>query len=305
MFGVTILGNNSALPAYDRHPTAQVVTLDQYQILIDCGEGTQMQLSRFKIRRSKIGHILISHLHGDHYFGLIGLITSMGLLGREQDLHIFGPFELKDIITLQLSVAQTKLSYELIFHALPDNNEPVFENDKFSIECFKVTHRISCWGFLIKEKLSARKINREAIKKYNILNHQFEDLKNGMDITDAAGVKILNTDVTLANPTSRSYAYCADTIYMPDLVPIIANATLLYHETTFLEAHEDRAILRFHSTTKHAGLIAKESKVQYLLIGHFSSKYEMLDNFLSETQEYFSNTQLAIEGVTYRILYAD
>lgn len=305
MFGVTILGNNSALPAFDRHPTAQVVTLDQYQILIDCGEGTQMQLSRFKIRRSKIGHILISHLHGDHYFGLIGLITSMGLLGREQELHIFGPSELEKIITLHLSVAQTKLSYELIFHALPDNNKPIFENDKFSISCFKVTHRIPCWGFLIKEKLSARKINREAIKKYKLQHHQFEDLKNGLDILDTVGTNILNNEVTLANPSPRSYAYCADTIYMPALVPIVENVTMLYHETTFLAAHEERALLRYHSTTKHAGLIAKESNVQHLLIGHFSSKYELLDNFLSETKEYFKNTQLAIEGVTYRILYVD
>ncbi len=305
MFGVTILGNNSALPAYDRHPTSQVITLDQYQILIDCGEGTQMQLSRFKIRRSKIGHILISHLHGDHYFGLIGLITSMGLLGREQELHIFGPTELKNIIELHLSVAQTKLSYELIFHSLPNNNEVIFENDKFSIQCFQVTHRIPCWGFLIKEKLSLRRINRDVIKQYKIQNHQYEDLKNGLDIVDSTGNSIKNELVTIPNPTARSYAYCADTIYMPSLIPIIKNSTVLYHETTYLQAHEERASLRFHSTTKHAGLIAKQAEVHQLLVGHFSSKYELLGEFLTETNQYFTNTQLAIEGVTYRILYFD
>jgi ribonuclease Z len=305
LFGVTILGNNSALPAYDRHPTSQVVTLDQYQILIDCGEGTQMQLSRFKVRRSKIGHILISHLHGDHYFGLIGLITSMGLLGREQELHIFGPKELKSIIDLQLAVANTKLSYEIIFHALPENNELIYENDKFTIDCFQVTHRIPCWGFKIKEKLAPRKINRDVIKNYQLKNHQFEELKQGLDITDSSGKIISNDVLTVANPIERSYAYCADTVYMPSLKYILKNVSMLYHETTFLEAHEERATLRYHATTKHAGMIANDSQVHQLIIGHFSSKYELLDSFLSETKQYFNNTQLAIEGVTYRILHND
>ncbi len=301
MFGVTILGNNSALPAYDRHPTSQVVTLDQYQFLVDCGEGTQMQLARYKIRRSRINHIFISHLHGDHYFGLPGLITSMGLLGRDTDLHLFAPPELKPIIDLFLKAAATQLVYQLHFHPL--TNEGVLVDDmKYSVECFKVFHRIECWGFIFREKKKPRRINKETIGAYNLAPNTFEQLKMGEDVYSQAGELVHFEEVTIPNAEPKSYAYCADTVYNPALAEKIKNVSLLYHETTYLKDLADRAFLRFHSTTVQAADIALRANAQGLLIGHFSSKYEVLDAFLEETREIFPATDLAIEGVTYRIL---
>ncbi len=301
MFGVTILGNNSALPAFDRHPTAQVVTIDQYQFLIDCGEGTQMQLSRYKIRRSRINHIFISHLHGDHYFGLPGIITSMGLLGRDTDLHIYASPLLENILHSILQAANAVLPYNLHFHAIAEEGILV-EDPKFSVECFKVLHRIECWGFLFRERKKLRKINKEAIRFYNISSVNFERLKMGENIITEDGKTVLNEEVTLPNIPARSYAFCADTIYNEPIADKVKDVSLLYHETTYLKALEERAAARFHATTIQAANIAVKANAESLLIGHFSSKYENLDEFLTEATEVFPNTQLAIEGVTYRIV---
>lgn len=301
MFGVTILGNNSALPAYDRHPTAQVVTLDQFQFLIDCGEGTQMQLARYKIRRSRINHIFISHLHGDHYFGLPGLITSMGLLGRDADLHIYAPPLLKSFIDLMLQAADTQLGYQLHFHSLTDEGI-IAEDAKFSVECFRVFHRIECWGFIFREKKKPRKINKEAISYYKLPTSYFERLKSGEDVATESGEVILNEQVTGPNTPAKSYAYCADTIYNAAIAEKVKDANLLYHETTYLKNLEARAFQRFHSTTIQAADIALKANAQNLIIGHFSSKYEKLEEFLDEAREVFPATELAIEGVTYRII---
>ncbi len=300
MFGVTILGNNSALPAYDRHPTAQVVTLNDQLFLIDCGEGTQMQIARYKIRRSKIHHIFISHLHGDHYFGLIGLITSMGLLGREQELNIYAPPGLKEIIDLQLAVAVTTLPFPLVFHTL-EKEGIIADYPKFRVESFHTYHRIPCWGFIIREKKKLRKINKEKVLEYNIPAAYYEKLKDGDDYETKDGHLIKNDLVTFANTPPRSYAYCADTKYDEIIAEKTRNVTVLYHEATYLKDLEDRAIARFHSTSTQAAAIARKAEVQRLLIGHFSSKYESLEAFLTEAQEVFADTHLAIEGVTYKI----
>ncbi|MBS1628072.1 MAG: ribonuclease Z [Bacteroidetes bacterium] len=300
MFSVTILGNNSALPAYGRFPTAQVVTLNEQAFLIDCGEGTQIQMSKYKIRRSKINHIFISHLHGDHYFGLVGLITSMGLLGRENDLHLYAPAPLKQILDLQFTVADTRLPFTLNFHAL-ENEGLIVDDKKFTVECFKTQHRIECWGFIIREKKQPRKINKEKIKEYTIPSAYYERLKNGDDYETKDGNIIKNEILTIANTPARSYAFCADTIYDESLIDKVANVSLLYHETTYLKDLEDRATDRFHSTTIQAASIAKNANVSKLLIGHFSSKYEQLDIFEQEAKEVFFNTQLAIDGVTFLI----
>ena len=301
MFGVTILGNNSALPAYDRHPTAQVVTLDQFQFLIDCGEGTQMQLARYKIRRSRINHIFISHLHGDHYFGLAGLITSMGLLGRDADLHLYAPPELKPIIDLILQAADTKFGYVLHFHPLKDEGI-LIDDPKFSVETFHVYHRIKCWGFIFREKKKPRKINKQTISAYKLDAGQFERLKMGENVTTDSGELVLNESVTIANTPPKSYAYCADTVYNPAIAGKVKGVSLLYHETTYLKDLAERALQRFHSTTHQAADIAFKANAGNLLIGHFSSKYEELGAFLEETREIFPATDLAIEGVTYRIV---
>lgn len=300
MFGVTILGNNSALPAYDRHPTSQVVTLDQYQFLVDCGEGTQMQLARYKVRRSRINHIFISHLHGDHYFGLPGLITSMGLLGREADLHLYGPPQVKKIIDLIIEAADTKFSYNLHFYPLIEEGY-LIDDSRFSVECFKVFHRIECWGFIFREKKKPRKIIKEAVSQFPLQTDQFEKLKQGEDVVGIDGQVVLNEEVTVPNPLPRSYAYCGDTAFNISIADRVKDVNLLYHETTYLKSLEERAMLRFHSTTTQAAEIARLANAKSLLIGHFSSKYELLDQFLQEAQEIFPSTSLAIEGVTYRI----
>jgi ribonuclease Z len=300
MFGVTILGNNSALPAFDRHPTAQVVTINEQIILIDCGEGTQMQIARYKIRRSRINHIFISHLHGDHYFGLIGLLTSMGLLGREQDLHLFGPKGLDEIIALQLKVANTVLPFKLHFTALVKEGVLV-DNNKFSVECFATQHRVECYGFIIREKKVPRRIDRDKAVQFEIPTAYYESLKLGKDYQTKDGRIINNELVTIANTPARSYAYCADTIYDETLAVKTKNVDVLYHETTYLKDLHERAALRFHSTTVQAATIATKANAKRLLIGHFSSKYEQLHQFLDEAKEVFPNTDLAIEGVSFRI----
>ena len=300
MFGVTILGNNSALPAYDRHPTSQVVTLNDQLFMIDCGEGTQMQLSKYKIRRSRINHIFISHLHGDHYFGLPGLITSLGLLGRETDLHIYAPALLEGMMRPLLSAADARLPYQLVFHQLTKEGV-ILEDEKICVECFSVTHRIECWGFIIKEKKRRRKINKDTITQFDIPTSFYEKLKDGEDFIDGNGNVIKNEMITIPNAPGKMYAYCADTVYNEDMACKVQNANLLYHETTYLKNLEDKAAERFHSTSVQAGKIAILANAKQLLIGHFSSKYELLDNFLTETQEVFPNTQLALEGVTYYV----
>jgi ribonuclease Z len=301
MFGVTVLGNNSAIPAFNRHPTAQVVCLQDELILIDCGEGTQMQIAEYKVKRSRINHILISHLHGDHYFGLIGLITSMGLLGRQHTLHVYGPQALETILQAQLQVASTTLPYPLHFHPL-ENDSKLFDGKKFSIESFPTKHRVPCWGFIISEKKVPRKINKEAVLKYEIPSAFYETLKMGEDYQTKEGQVIKNELLTIANSPCRSYAYCADTIYDETLVEKVKNVSLLYHETTYLKDLEQRAAERFHSTTVQAAAIAKMANTGRLIIGHFSSKYNELDEFLAEAIEVFPQTELALEGATYRVL---
>jgi ribonuclease Z len=300
MIGVTILGNNSALPAYDRHPTAQVITLQDQLLLIDCGEGTQMQLSRYKVKRGKLNHVFISHLHGDHYFGLIGLVTSMGLLGREQPLHLYAPPGLEQIVQLQLSVAATTLPFELVFHPLTQAGL-VYDQNKFTVECFPTQHRIPCWGFVVREKKMPRKLNRQAVEAAAVPADYYPQLKAGQDYQKKNGAVLLNEELTFPNTPPASYAYCADTIFDKGLVPYVQNVQLLYHETTYLADQSERAAARFHTTTHQAAEIAALASAGQLVIGHFSSKYESLDAFLTEAQSIFPRTALAVEGVSFLV----
>ena len=300
MLAVTILGNNSAIPAFNRHPTSQVVQNNEQNFLIDCGEGTQMQMVNYKIRSSKIDHIFISHLHGDHYFGLIGLLTSMGLLGRKNELHLYSPGILKDIIELQLKVAGAQLPYELHFHPLK-NEEIILDDKKIKVECFTVKHRIECWGFLFTEKKHLRKIRIEEVRKYNVPSTFFEHLHRGEDFVTVDNVTIKNELLTSAVSPPKTYAYCADTVYDEELIEKIKNVDLLYHEATYLSALQQKAASRFHCTSVEAATIAKKAGVKKLLLGHFSSMYETLDEFKSEACSIFENSELALEGVTYVI----
>ncbi|HXB96209.1 MAG TPA: ribonuclease Z [Puia sp.] len=300
MLAVTILGNNSALPAFDRHPTAQVVTMEDHLFLVDCGEGTQMQMAKYKIRRSKINHVFISHLHGDHYFGLIGLLTSMGLLGRTQDLHLYAPRSLQDIIWLQLKVADIQLPYQLHFHAL-EGEGPILQEPKFEVSCFHVYHRIECWGFRFREIKPFRRINPEKARQFDVPSSFFERLKWGENYLRKDGVLVDNALVTEPATKAKSYAYTADTLFDKRIAEKVQGVDLLYHETTYLKDLEVQAGKRFHSTTAQAAAIAIEAGVHRLLIGHFSSKYEKLQPFEQEARELFPNSDLALEGVTYRI----
>ena len=303
MFGVTILGNNSALPAYDRHPTAQVVTLNNRLFLIDCGEGTQMQMNRYKIRKSRISHIFISHLHGDHYFGLVGLLTSFSLSDRKTPLHLFAPPDLEMIIKLQVLASDAELPFQLHFHPLHEDGILVDE-PQFSVSCFQVFHRIETWGFLIQEKKKPRKIDGEKIKQYSLIPTSFyERLQNGEDYAVPGGSTIKNNEVTVANTPPKSYAYCADTVYTPSITEHFKGVTMVYHEATYLKDQTERAASRNHSVAGQAAMIAKKAGAEKLLIGHFSSQYDndQLYLFEEEAREVFSNVQLALEGATYEV----
>jgi ribonuclease Z len=300
MIAVTILGNNSAIPAYDRHPTAQVVTVNDDMFLVDCGEGTQMQLTRYRIRRSRINHIFISHLHGDHYYGLVGLINSYGLWGREHELHLYGPAILQEIIDIQMKAGGVQLPFRLIFHPLEQEGVLV-DLKRTQVSCFRVQHRVECWGFLFREKRNPRRLDMDKILAAEIPAAFYERLQQGEDYTRKDGSVVANAAVTLPATKGRSYAYCADTIYDEALAEKVKGTDMIYHETTYLHNLAERAASRFHATTLQAGEIARLAGAEKLLIGHFSSKYEKLDAFLEETASVFPNVELALEGVTYTI----
>lgn len=300
MFSVTILGNNSAVPAYNRHPTSQIVSTNYFTFLLDCGEGAQIQMMRYKIRRSRISHIFISHLHGDHFFGLAGLITSFGLLGRTQDLHVFSPGPLQEIIEMQLKAGETPLPYKLTFHKITEAGT-LLNEERMRVDCFKTCHRIECYGFKFTERRKPRHVDIEKAKQYNIPVTFFEQLKEGKDYTHPNGELVKNDLVTDPAPKEKVYAYCGDTRYDESLLPYITGADLMYHETTYLDNQREKAESRFHSTSKQAAALAVKANAGKLLIGHFSSRYEKLDEFQNEARTVFENTHLAEEGVTYLV----
>jgi ribonuclease Z len=300
MFAVTILGNNSATPTNSRNPTAQLLQWQDESYLIDCGEGTQQQMIRYKIKRSKISRIFISHLHGDHYFGLIGLLTTMGLQGRVQPLSLHAPAPLEAIIQMQLQVADVQLPYPLHFCPLQQEGA-IVDDPKISVSAFTVKHRIECWGFLFRQKKLPRKLLPEAARAHGIPAAFYDRLQRGDDYRDKNGNLVPNDTVTVAAPPAKSYAYCADTIFDRALVEKIRGVSLLYHETTYLHELADRAAARFHSTTVQAATIAQEAGVGRLIIGHFSSIYDELDAFLTEASAVFEHTELANEGTCFRI----
>ena len=300
MFAVTILGNNSAIPTPDRHPTAQVVTFNEQLMLVDCGEGTQMQLTRYKVRRSRIRYIFISHLHGDHYFGLIGLINSLSLLGRTEPLTVYGPPELEEILMLQLRVAATTLRFDLQFHALlPEATGLLFRDKDMEVSYFPVKHRIPCYGFSFSMQRRKRRVIPEQARAYEIPAAFYSRLQDGEDYQDKNGRLVKNDWVTLPPPRPKRYVYCADSIYDEDLIPYMQDADLVYHETTYLQDLHQRAAERYHSTTVQAAGLAARAGAKRLLIGHFSSKYTELEPFLEESRPIFANTDLALEGTTY------
>jgi ribonuclease Z len=299
---VTILGNNSALPAFGRHPTAQVATVYGEVLLLDCGEGTQVQMQRFGLKWRKMQHIFISHLHGDHYFGLPGLINSMSLLGRTAPLHVYGPAALDGIIQQILQVADTRLCYPYFFHPLKENeSELLADSDAFTVRSFPVEHRIACHGFLIERKTKGRKLLPDKCREYEIPAYFYDRLKHGEDYERADGFLVKNEWVTDKGPSPKKYAYCADTLFTESFLPYIKGADTIYHECTYLEKDAVKATARFHSTARQAAHIAKMAEAKQLLLGHFSSKYKELEPFQEEASEVFPNVIVTAEGVAYEI----
>ena len=303
---LTILGCHSATPRTFAHPSSQFLEINNRFFLIDCGEGTQTLLRKHKIKFSKIKHIFISHLHGDHYFGLIGLISTFGLLNRQTELHIFAPKGIEKIITLQLKLSKSWVKYPLIFHELDSKkSESIFEDDKVEVFTIPLKHRIYTNGFLFKEKTKERNLNIMEINKYpEIEICDYQNLKNGKDFTLSNGDIVKNKAITFDPPSILQYAYCSDTAYYESITPLIENVDLLYHESTFLEDKKDLAKSTKHSTAKEAATIAQKSKVKKLLLGHYSSRYKDENLFLKEAQSVFSNTELSYEGKTVEILPA-
>jgi len=298
-FQIKILGNNSAIPAHDRNQTSQLLQFDKQYVLIDCGEATQIQLSKQHIRIGRIKTVLISHLHGDHYFGLIGLISTMHLFHRSNKLTIFAPPELEEIIRLQLKASETTLSFKLEFIPLTHTGiKEILQEEQFTIQAFTLEHGIRCYGFLIKENQKQWRINKENLPK-EILIQEILTLKNGVPVLDDKGeTKYSLEKYALPPRPSRSYAYCSDTRYYEGAISYLQNVDVLYHESTFGDEMEDRAILTNHSTASQAATIAKKASVGRLFLGHYSTRYKDLTPLLDEARKIFEESYLSKEGET-------
>lgn len=301
-FSVTILGSNSALPITNRFPTAQVLNASERLFLIDCGEGTQLQLRKQKFKFSKINHIFISHLHGDHCFGLLGLISTFGLLGRKNDLNIYAHKDLETLMEPWLKYFAKDLTYRIVFNNIDTTkSEQIFEDEKIKVTTIPLNHRIPTCGFLFQEKEKELHIVRDAVDFYEVPIKWLQRIKKGEDYIKGDGEVVENHLLTKEPVKPRSYAFCSDTKYDETIIPIIKNVDLLYHEATFANDNKDMAKKTFHSTAEEAATIAKKADVKKLIVGHFSSRYTQLDIFLDESKQVFPNTDLALEGKTFVI----
>ncbi|MCX6185237.1 MAG: ribonuclease Z [Flavobacterium sp.] len=297
---LTILGCYAATPRTLTNPTAQVLEMRNHTFLIDCGEGTQVQLRKQKIKFTKINRVFISHLHGDHFYGLIGLISTFSLLNRANELHVYGPQGIQEIIQLQLRLSQSWPQYELIFHELTSKeSEVLFEDDKVVVRSFPLKHRVYTNGFLFQEKVGDRKLDVNAVLNYEIDTCYYQNIKNGKDITLEDGRIIPNSELSFDPIPPKSYAYCSDTKYTESIIPYIQNATVLYHESTFLESEAALAKKTLHSTAQQAALIAQKATVGQLVLGHYSTRYPSLEAFKTEAQLHFEAVLLADDGLRF------
>lgn len=301
-FEVLILGSSSATPMYGRHPTSQLINHNEHLYLVDCGEGTQMQLARFGIKINRIKHIFISHLHGDHYLGLMGLVSSMHLIGRKDELHLYGAPAVKEILDLQFRYSETVLRYPLYFHPTQDGSaEVIFENGNLIVSTFPLDHRIPCTGFRFEEKKRLPAIDKDTVQALGVPAAYLPLLKRGHDYQAPDGRVHKWQELTVEPPAPRSYAYCSDTVDSGSYLPFIQGVDTLYHEATFLHEMLDRATDTFHTTALQAGRIAARANAGKLLIGHYSARYKDLTLLLEESKSVFPNTQLAQEGNWYEI----
>lgn len=297
---LTILGCYAATPRTLTNPTSQVLEIKNRLFLIDCGEGTQVQLRKNKLKFSKINHVFISHLHGDHFFGLIGLISTFALLGRTNDLHIYGPKGVKEIINLQLKLSNSWTNYQLFFHELESKeSEIIFEDDKVIVKTIPLKHRVYTNGFLFQEKIGERKLDLNAVQNFEIETCYYQNIKNGKDITLDDGRIIANSKLTYDPDPALSYAFCSDTRYNEDIIPIIKDVSVLYHESTFLDSEENLAFKTMHSTAKEAARIALKANAQKLILGHYSTRYDTIDLFKEEAITIFKEVLLAEDGKNF------
>ncbi len=301
-FSVTILGSSGALPAYGRFPSSQLVIIENRHFLVDCGEGAQIQLARFQAPVQRIDHILISHLHGDHYLGLMGLLFSMHLLRRTRNLNLHAPYPLGNIITAQLQAAGTVLCFPLTFLPLPEEEQvEIFSDDHLVVETLPLHHRQFTRGFLFREKPKPRRLDKAKLPDSLSWESRLK-LKSGNDIYDDLGNLLYsNEQLTVPPRKSRSYAYCSDTAYSESLIPRITGVDLLYHESTFLDEKDLTASKTLHSTARQAALLAKKAAVGKLLLGHFSARYKELAPLLEEARAIFPASDLAVEGETFTL----
>lgn len=303
-FEITILGSSSATPTTSRHPTAQYLNLRDHCMLVDCGEGTQIQMLHYKLKYNKLSHIFISHLHADHYLGLTALIYTMNFHHRTDDLYIYGPHGLEEILQVQFRHSATELRFHIRFVVTSSQSKQLlWENDELEIFSFPLRHRIATCGFLFREKELPRKINAEQCKYYHVPFELYESLKAGEDYVLPDGRTISNDELTIDPLPPRSYAYCSDTIFDLSFAEYIKGCDLLYHESTFLHELADRAVETFHTTALQAGKMAKAAQVRQLIIGHFSARYNNLNLLLDEARMVFPQTELALEGRSFFVEY--
>lgn len=301
-FRVHILGCGSALPTMRHFASSQVVEIRGKQFMIDCGEGTQIQLRRSRIRFTKIGHVFISHLHGDHCFGLIGMISTFGMLGRTAPLHVFAPAALEPMLKAQMDMFCFGLEYRVEFHPVDTTQQAViYEDRSLTVETIPLEHRVPCCGFLFREKQSLPHIRRDMIDFYQIPVSQINHIKAGADWTDAEGNIVPNHRLVSPADRPRSYAYCSDTRYMPNLHKQLKDVDLLYHEATYSEDSINRAEQYFHSTAAQAAQVARDAHVGRLLIGHYSARYEREEVLLEEARKVFPPTSLTDENQVFDV----
>ncbi|MFC5045703.1 ribonuclease Z [Aquimarina hainanensis] len=294
---LTILGCYSATPRTFSNPTSQVLEIGNHIFLIDCGEGTQVELRKKKIKFSRIKHVFISHLHGDHFYGLVGLVSTFKMLGREAPLHIYGPKGIKEIITLQLKLSDSWTDYPLHFHELSSlESELIMEDERIEVSTIPLQHRVYCNGFLFKEKPGDRKLILSKVLNYDIDKAYYNSIKKGKDVVMDDGRVIANEELTTDPTPIKSYAFCSDTKYDEKKVPLLNQVTALYHESTFLEKHKHLCERTGHSSAKEAATIAKKASIGTLILGHYSTRYDSVELFKEEAKEIFENVEVAEDG---------
>lgn len=301
-FEVTVLGCGSALPTLRHYPSSQMVNIREKLFMVDCGEGAQLQLRRSRLRFNKLQAVFISHLHGDHCFGLIGMLSTFALLGRTADLHIYAYKELEPFLTSQMDYFCKGCSYKVVFHAVDTTKfQAVYDDRSVTVYSIPLRHRVPCCGYLFEEKPTLPHIKRDMLDFYCIPTYAINNIKAGQDWTTADGEVIPNSRLTYPSDAPRKYAYCSDTLYFPEISEFVKGVDLLYHEATYASEYEDKAIQRFHSTARQAAMVARDAKAKKLMLGHYSARYENEKPLLLEAQEVFPNTILAEELLTVEV----